>query len=271
MIDIRSLPQYLKAVEKYSRGTLFRGVPDESYELLPGIGRVKELDGDKETKQRTALRRERKLLRNFNRSAVLYIPQQMDFTSMAILAQHHGVPTRFLDWSYNRLVALYFAVRNLDESVDAKIYIAKINSNTSQSAIQYDKYIMYEDRDLTHEFRDIEGKDITGKFYEYQKFIMNREEIRKSICAFVPTYINSRMSSQASVFTFHPNPFAPLKKSDGLVGELRIPRENKRDIKRALEHCGVHEFSIFPGLDGLGEWVKNVFWPKPQEESEDEA
>lgn len=262
MAKITTVPQYLKAVAKYSRGTLFRGVPDKSYELLPGIGRVKELAGDKKTKQRTALRRERKLLRNFNRSAALYIPQQMDFTSMAILAQHHGVPTRFLDWSYNRLVALYFAVRNLDESVDAKIYITKIKRNTSQSVIQYDKYVMYEDRDLTDEFRDVEGDDIKGKFYEYQKFIMKKEGIRKSIFSFLPTYINSRMSSQASVFTFHPDPFTPMTEADGLVGELLIPRDSKRDIKRGLEHCGVHEFSIFPGLDGLGEWVKNVFWPE---------
>lgn len=259
--EITTVPQYLQvlAEARYPRGTLYRDVPDESYELLPGIGRVKKLAGDTETKQRTALQRERKLLRNFNRAAALYSSQQMDFTSMAILAQHHGVPTRFLDWSYYPLVALYFAVRNLDESVDAKIYITKSKRHTSQLKISYEKYIIYEDRGLTDEFRKMEDGDTKEKFYEYQKFIMNTPGIRKSICDFIPTYINPRMSSQASVLTFHPDPFTPMTEADGLVGELRIPHDKKRDIKSGLEHCGVHEFSIFPGLDGLGEWVKNVF------------
>lgn len=267
MTKITTVPQYLKAVEKYDYGVLFRGVSDVSYELLPGIGRVKDLPGDTEKKQRRALQRERGLLRNFNRSAVLYLPQQMDFTSMAILAQHHGVPTRFLDWTYNPLVALYFAVRKLDESVDAKIYIAKNKMYLYQTDIKYEKYILYEDNNLTDEFRKSEDNNIKGKFYEYQKFIMKQAGIIKSICSFVPAYMNPRMSAQASVFTFHPDPFTPITEANGLVGEFLIPRDKKREIKNALDRCGVHEFSLFPGLDGLGQWVKSVFWPQARKAS----
>lgn len=36
-----------------------------------------------------------------------------DFYEVISLAQHYGIPTRALDWSYDYRVALYFAVKNI--------------------------------------------------------------------------------------------------------------------------------------------------------------
>ncbi|GAB4191739.1 MAG: hypothetical protein Tsb002_20780 [Wenzhouxiangellaceae bacterium] len=87
--------------------TIYRGVTKAEYELLTTLGRVALKDG-KDYKTT-----EKRLLRTFQERAIPYISNkpENDWEWLA-LAQHHGLPTRLLDWSRNPLVATYFAIRN---------------------------------------------------------------------------------------------------------------------------------------------------------------
>jgi len=50
-----------------------------------------------------------------------------DLLEATALAQHYGVPTRLLDWSYDRFVATYFALHGALGSTEGKVVIWALN------------------------------------------------------------------------------------------------------------------------------------------------
>ena len=113
---INSFTQFHNKIEAYQgeKGVIFRGVKEAHFELKPRIGWLPLRPKAKREKV------EKRLLGIFKERALLYldfIPRD-DWDWLA-LASHHGVPTRLLDWSWNPLIAAYFAVREewKDDSV----------------------------------------------------------------------------------------------------------------------------------------------------------
>jgi hypothetical protein len=93
---------------------VFRGHSNERYTLTTSLQRfVGETD---------EWHRETRLLRNFNRYAQQYIDEPESFHHLLALAQHHGLPTRLLDWTYSPLVATYFATGG-DPDVDGELLV----------------------------------------------------------------------------------------------------------------------------------------------------
>ena len=107
---------FLRLVDRYHKsGWIYRGVSDSDYELLPKIGRSEFRTQDTE-------RTERLLLRTFKQRAIRHVtPQPTSELEWLALGQHHGLPTRLLDWTYSPLVALFFAVLN-NSSRNAAVY-----------------------------------------------------------------------------------------------------------------------------------------------------
>ncbi|MCP5532224.1 MAG: FRG domain-containing protein [Akkermansiaceae bacterium] len=120
---------------------IYRGHNEESYQLIPSALRPKgefqeiagwdaELNGDQIWAERTMLKdfflradrislqlpedsqALRRLLENDDESATWPSEQLL---SLMALAQHHGVPTRLLDWSRNPLKAAHFAAQHGQE------------------------------------------------------------------------------------------------------------------------------------------------------------
>lgn len=114
---ITDLADFQKIIETLDRGDLCRGVSDQEYDLILSLFRGKP--------QNDLFRLEDSLMWLFKSYAKAYLPNipTLDIEWL-VLAQHHGLPTRLLDWSLSPLVALFFAVESKYDK-DGAVYIYK--------------------------------------------------------------------------------------------------------------------------------------------------
>ena len=114
-IRIKSFGEYIEYIEKnYGRQHIFRGQNSLAYKLIPKIGRdtyvnrCPSLDDLQDLEEQT--------MRNFISMSVPYTDLRgMSSWDQWTIGQHHGLPTRFLDWTENPLIAAYFATENAND------------------------------------------------------------------------------------------------------------------------------------------------------------
>ena len=187
----------------------YRGVSKSEYELIPKFGRRKYPGG-------TTL--EEHILKMFKERALPYISKTpMNLWEWIALAQHHGLPTRLLDWSHSPLVATFFAVEK-DYPTDCAIFCLPI--------------IVTENIDTEKEITPFK----VDKLYFFH-----------------PPHVSARITSQAAVFTIHPKPEEPFV-SDVLI-KIIIPKNMRNTIKDDLNGFAINKSSLFPGLDGVAEYL----------------
>jgi len=150
-------------VENARRGEIFRGVSSTDYQLISKLGRLKKYQPGE------MLKYESVTFQMFKEQALphlRYHPKN-NWEWLAV-GQHHGLPTRLLDWTRNPLVAAWFAVQNLHDG-DAAIYChhdgTMIDCEKDQNPFE---------------------RTATGKF--------------------VPPHVTTRIAAQAGLFTIHPEP-----------------------------------------------------------------
>lgn len=169
------------------------------------------------------------------------------------LMQHHGLPTRLLDWTESALVALYFAVRG-ESSTDSAVWVLDASALSGIGPLQ-NRAIpplgpVYNVESLSEVVSWADGTIET--FRRFEEFIP---------IPLVPAYFGLRDTSQRGRFTLHGYSAGQL---DELAKELafgsarirtltwiRIPNEYRQEIRAQLFHFGISETTIYPDLDGL--------------------
>lgn len=184
---------------------VYRGCSDLSYGLLPGLLR-KTIDGEEnkiENDKYLALGNEKLILTEFINYASKFIKlDQTDYVHWAEYAQHYGLPTRFLDWTCNPLVALFFACKDNDDK-DGCVWLL------------HD----YNYRKLVHQNSDNFNPNFNiGESIKSMMTDENPNAKYKMPIVYKPTYVDDRMNNQKSIFMAWGSNEAPFE--DMVSGEI---------------------------------------------------
>ena len=194
---------------------IFRGVSTIDHKLITTLGRLELKDGD------TYDSVEREILKTFKERALPFLTTIPNNNwEWLALAQHHGLPTRLLDWTRNPLVAAYFSVKKQGDEASV-IYVL---NKKKQPLVNIDK--------------DKNPFEVTGHPLRY-----------------IPSHVTERIIVQNGLFTFHPEEPNKAFESEE-IEKIIIPAEARKRLKRDLYRYAVHEASMFPGLDGLASHIK---------------
>ena len=281
---VENFEEYLKVVsnELLEGRKYFRGqtkLSSAGYQLKPSIGRYDDVL-TKSFRERDEL--ERNVLGVFSNHLVTHVQHlpRSEWEALAI-AQHHGLPTRLMDWTENPLVALYFAVRETktdDEGVPMNSAVYVLISNPARyTDFSRDQHQAVKPvRDLATrpareetgygEFgvEELEGEEgNSGGAAEDVETTHDGSgdtpevplpfEITKNVI-YHPPHISPRLRAQDSVLLACHRPFEALEDRDWI--EIVIRHGAHDDIRRRLDQYGVFDRQLFPDLDGIAKWLR---------------
>ncbi|GAA4423115.1 FRG domain-containing protein [Pontibacter saemangeumensis] len=222
---IKSVSDFLKIKDRllytFDPGTwFFRGEDDYTYLLKPSIGRLFAETGNFTTKEKL-LHFEKHAFNEFYVRVYNELREKDKFILLAV-AQHHGLKTRLLDWTFSPLIALFFAVEN-----DSK-------HDEDGSLITF---------------------QATTHFNNYDKQIISPfdERLEEYHFLFMPD-LSPRIRVQQGVFQLFKDPTQEFREGNNL-SKFIIPAAHKRTIKRELSELGVSYQTVFPDLDGLCKYI----------------
>ena len=232
----------------------FRGQSDsKNYRLVPAIGREHKYNG--KSLNGFPISSERSVLDRFRRHAYPYVNNRlMSEWEALLLARHHGLPTRLLDWTYSPLAALFFACTD-HFKLDGEIWaITKHDGNE-------------------HFINVVSaGPSDKGPFeYGGSARVRQKRKCPDAVKIVVGFDVSPRIQMQRGIFTLHSNPFKQLDSYAGAEFQKGlldvsclyhwiIKAEKKAVIINELEEMGINTRMFFPDLDGLAKelWQTEV-------------
>ena len=199
------------------------------------------------------------LLRNFKKYASNTDPLPDSEWVWLALAQHHGLPTRMLDWTYSPYTALHFATVNVAEyGADAIVWCVNYVRAHELLPARLQGVLRRERSNVfTAEMLD----ECATNLYKLERLS------RREFAVFVePPSLDERIVNQYALFSFMSDPrtqfddWVEAKRPD-LVRRIIIPRELKWEIRDKLDQANITERVLFPGLDGLSQWLRRHYMP----------
>ena len=213
------------------RTILFRGQP-KAWPLRSSLARALPIG----TTDDAALKAERAALEHFMSQAHLHGPVPDRSTSATHrslfewwpLMQHHGAPTRLLDWTASPFVAAYFAASAYPDD-DGVVFV-----------LDSDK--------VMERYLPVFGEALS----DAELFALSRSGLR----TLTPERKSLRLVAQQGYFTVTTLPLADTEKLISEAGaalrRLIIPAKLKPTVLMHLRTMNIGAHTLFAGMDGLG-------------------
>ena len=291
---VDTFQEYLRVVreEITVKRPYYRGqsqLVDDGYALKPSIARYDHMS---RLSKPEFYQLERRALETFSNHVISHVPHipRNDWEMLA-LAQHHGMPTRFMDWTMNPLVALYFATRVTNKNtggdqMDSAIYVL-ISEPDRYADLRRDKADresrseaarrMREEAEFVNvssaseededPYGDLENDEISSvsssstseEVEEASEVTTSVEECESPFLIsenviYDPPHVSPRIRAQDGVLLACHRPLESLEGSDYI--EIRVKAKSHDAIRRELDKYGVFDKQLFPDLDGMATWLK---------------
>ncbi len=243
----------------------YRGHPYPNWELQPAVLRKWFIDMAARTpdvlgEQVGQLGIEISVNREFRRKAASLLPAGATAVDVYFLAQHHGMPTRLLDWTTNPLAALFFTAAGAPDR-DGALYMLHprdlIPRNPEEGPRVYPPDVV--------DIRDPLVAQAVEALFTGQSWVE-----RPFILPIMPDLRTGRMLQQGSCFTLHMPPAAgPGRRADEPAFSITtarkyvIPQAAKYDLLVDLRRVGVNYASLFLDLDNIAKEIRAAWGMSP--------
>jgi len=227
----------------------FRGISNADHRLETTLTRLQGPYG--------AL--EHHLLRNFKKYALRNVVEGDSIWHWMSVAQHYGLPTRLMDWTYSPFVAMHFATDDI-ESFDTDGVIWAVNYVRTHELLPEELHMNLE-REGANVFTVEMLSDSVRSLEELAGL-----SPEAYVLFFEPPSMDDRIVNQFAFFSIMSDPAASL--DDWLANhpsiwrKIVIPAELKWEIRDKLDQGNITERVLFPGLTGLSRWLKRHYSPR---------
>ncbi len=233
-----------QGLSRFRSNNVFRGAPRVSHGLETSLQTGHFED------------QEIHLLTSFRKYAVRSTVSGDSVWNWLSLAKHHGLPTRLLDWTYSPYVAMHFAtqdLRHFDE--DGAIWCVDYRKTNEMLPKPLRKVLG------DHEVNIFTTEMINRVATALQEFDgLSRHDF---VLFFEPPSLDERIVNQFALFSLPSSATLPLegllKRRKAAYRRIVIPAELKWEVRDKLDQANITERVLFPGLDGLSQWLKRYF------------
>jgi hypothetical protein len=235
-MDRSAWHQFLEEIEEAQAGlsssgaAWYRGHSNAAWSLMPGLFRING-----------GLEAEARAFHEFRRSAARLFEKHSSDWEMLFDMQHHGIPTRLLDWTENLGVAIAFVLHtDYGHKTDSAVFVLDPLALNRLSGIQEVKQLPGD-----------AGFDYQNIYFRKQPFAPVRP------IAVVPPLHSARLFAQRGTFTIHGDTDQALEaQCPNAVRKVILPLAARDAAWEFLQHAALDEYTIYPDIVGMARHIR---------------